>query len=222
MPIQKMARSFESTSSQLTKLDKETVHPAVCPRYGFIYRESTRAVVALSLVLMCSGVQARPGMNIGSNVGSGAGLVEDSYEYARVLNSVPLPGAQVARQICQPVTVMQQQPVASSSSGNVVGAIAGGVLGAVVGSRFGGGHGRDAATVVGAIGGTMIGHGIGNDAPVNTRMVTTTQQNCQTVYEPGPPAGYRVTYDYQGRLYTSVLATPPGAQLRLRKRITVE
>ena len=52
--------------------------------------------------------------------------------------------------------------------------------------------------------------------------VTTTQQQCNTVYEAGPPSGYQVTYDYKGKLYTTTMRSPPGEYLRVRSRITLE
>lgn len=139
-------------------------------------------------------------------------VIQDNTEFAKVLNYSPIPGPQVARQVCQPVTVTRE----AEPGPNVGAAIAGGVIGAVVGSRFGGGHGRDAATVAGAIGGTMIGANAGSGPS------TTTHQQCQTIYEAGPPSGYQVTYDYKGKLYTTILRTPPSEYLRVRNRITVE
>lgn len=135
-------------------------------------------------------------------------VIQDNTEFAKVLNYSPIPGPQIARQVCSQVTV------SSGSAHNTGAAIAGGVVGAVVGSRFGGGHGKDAATVAGAIGGTLLGDQIGS-AP-------TTQEQCSTVYEPGPPAGYQVTYDYKGKLLTTTTRSPPGESLRIRNRITVE
>jgi uncharacterized protein YcfJ len=143
-------------------------------------------------------------------------VIQDTTEFARVLNYSPMPGPQVARQVCSPVTVTRERERESGT--NVGGAIVGGVLGAVVGSRFGGGHGRDAATVAGAIGGSMIGGNMGSDSG----SVTTTHNECHTVYEAGPPSGYQVTYDYKGKLYTTILRVPPGEYLRVRNRVTVE
>ena len=135
-------------------------------------------------------------------------VIQDSTEFAKVLNYSPIPGPQIARQVCTPVTVTQ------GSANNPGAAVAGGLVGALVGSRFGGGHGKDAATVAGAIGGAMVGDQIGSGP--------TTQQQCSTVYEPGPPAGYQVTYDYKGKLMTTTTRTPPGESLRIRNRVTVE
>lgn len=135
-------------------------------------------------------------------------VIQDTTEFAKVLNYSPIPGPQIARQACTPVTVSQ------GSAHNPGAAIAGGLVGAVVGSRFGGGHGKDATTVAGAIGGAMVGDQIGS-APA-------TQQQCTTVYEPGPPSGYQVTYEYKGKLLTTTTRTPPGETLKVRQRITVE
>ena len=135
-------------------------------------------------------------------------VIQDTTEFARVLNYSPIPGPQIARQVCTPVTVTQ------GSAHNPGAAVAGGLVGALVGSRFGGGHGKDATTVAGAIGGAIVGDQIGSEP--------TTQQQCNTVYEPGPPAGYQVTYDYKGKLLTTTTRTPPGEQLRIRSRVTVE
>lgn len=136
-------------------------------------------------------------------------VLEDSTDYAKVLNVTPLNGQPIARQVCGPVTY---SPPAEH---NGVGAIVGGLTGALVGSRFGGGHGRDAATVAGAVGGAMLGDRIGSGDSV-------AREQCNTVYEPGPPAGYQVTYDYHGQLSTITLNHAPGEYLRLHKRITVE
>ena len=135
-------------------------------------------------------------------------VIQDSTEFAKVLNFSPIPGPQVARQVCTPVTVSQ------GSAHNPGGAIAGGLVGALVGSRFGGGHGKDAATVAGAIGGAMVGDQISSEP--------TTQQQCDTVYEQGPPSGYQVTYDYKGRRMSTSTRFPPGEFLKIHTRVTVE
>lgn len=139
-------------------------------------------------------------------------IIQDATEFAKVLNYSPIPGPQIARQICAPVTVMRE----SDSGDRVGGSVVGGLVGALVGSRFGGGHGRDAAAVAGAIGGAVVG---GNMASGPS---TTTHQQCSMVYEPGPPAGYQVTYDYKGKLMTTTMRTPPGEYLRIHNRVTIE
>jgi len=73
---------------------------------------------------------------------------------------------------------------------------------------------KDAATVAGAIGGAMVGDQIGSGP--------TTQTQCHTVYEQGPPAGYQVTYDYRGKLLATTTRNPPGDYLKIHHRVTVE
>jgi uncharacterized protein YcfJ len=159
-----------------------------------------------------AGITGLMAATISADAAAQVAVIQDSTEYAKVLNYSPIPGPQVARQVCTPVTVMRER----DAGGNTAAAIAGGLVGAVVGSRFGGGHGRDAATVAGAIGGAIIGDSMSSGP------VTTTEHQCQTVYEAGPAAGFQVTYDYRGKLYTTTLRTPPGEYLRVRSRVTVE
>lgn len=169
----------------------------------------TKSVATLTLPLSSLAFAA---FLLSADAAAQIAVIQDTTEFAKVLNYSPIPGPQIARQVCTPVTVTRER----EAGGNVGAAIAGGVIGAVVGSRFGGGHGRDAATVAGAIGGTMIGDSVASGP------VTTTHQQCNTVYESGPPSGYQVTYDYKGKLYTTTTRTPPAEYMRVRSRVTVE
>ncbi|MBI5923149.1 MAG: glycine zipper 2TM domain-containing protein [Betaproteobacteria bacterium] len=158
--------------------------------------------------LMANGAVLGAALCLPLTAAAQSNVIQDTTEFAKVLNYSPIPGPQVARQICNQVTV------SPGSAHNPGAAVAGGLVGAVVGSRFGGGHGKDAATVAGAIGGTLLGDQMGS-AP-------RTQEQCSTVFEPGPPAGYQVTYDYKGKLLTTTTRTPPGEYLRVHNRITLE
>lgn len=137
-------------------------------------------------------------------------VIQDTTEFAKVLNYSPIQGPPIARQVCGPVSVTR------TSGGNPAAAVAGGLVGAAVGSRFGGGNGRVGTTIAGAIGGAMLGEALGSGP------VTNTQQQCDTVYEQGPPAGYQVTYDFKGRLLTTTTRVPPGEYLKVHSRVTVE
>lgn len=165
-------------------------------------RKQLFAILALAVVAAAAPLEAT----------AQTAVIQDATEFAKVLNYSPIPGPQIARQICSPVTVMQERDSGSGTGAAVVG----GLVGALVGSRFGGGHGRDAATVAGAIGGAVVGENIGSGP------TTSTHQQCSTVYEPGPPAGYQVTYDYKGKLLTTTTRTPPGEYLRIHNRVTIE
>ena len=137
-------------------------------------------------------------------------VVQRTTDTARVIRVKALPGPQIERRICRPVSVERHY---DSSPG---GAILGGLAGAAIGSRFGGGHGRDAATVAGAIGGAMIGNRAGRGSRIETR------EECDTVYEPGEPEGYDVTYEYQGVRRNVTLSYDPGDELRVHKVVSVE
>ena len=58
-------------------------------------------------------------------------IIQDTVEFAKVLNYSPIPGPQIARQICATTTVMRE----SASGSNAGGAMVGGLVGALVGLR---------------------------------------------------------------------------------------
>ena len=137
-------------------------------------------------------------------------VIQDSTDLVKVLSYSPLPGPQIARQVCEPVVVT------AASGGSPGAAVAGGLVGALVGSRFGGGNGRAATTIAGAIGGAMLGKAIGSGAGPDT------ESQCSTVFDQGPPAGYQVTYDYKGKLLMVTLRQPPGEYLKIHNRVTID
>lgn len=139
--------------------------------------------------------------------------VQDTMDYARVIGVSVVPGPQVARRVCHPVEAYDR-PAEHSAAGAVLG----GLTGALIGSRFGGGHGRDAMTVAGAIGGAVAGDRIAaaNAAP------PPAWDRCETVYAPGRPAGYQVTYEYGGQQSTVFLDHDPGPSVRVRRTVTVD
>ena len=99
------------------------------------------------------------------------------------------------------------------------GSIIGGVTGGLVGAQVGKGHGNTAATAVGAIAGAIIGDRVQNqnrqveyaDREVRRCRVTDNWENRLT--------GYRVTYEYAGRHYTTFLQDDPGRSLPLRVNV---
>ena len=94
----------------------------------------------------------------------------------------------------------------------------GGIIGGVIGHQFGSGRGRDAATVAGAV----IGAGVGYDsaaAPYGSRAREEVVQRCDVRYEHEYEEridGYRVTYEYNGREYTTRMPYDPGERIRVR------
>lgn len=157
-----------------------------------------RAVLAGGLMTVVSLVQAAP-RDEGSPVG----------EFARVVSTSPiLKDVVVPRQLCRTESV-EVQPQ-RSGAGAVIGGVAGGVLGHTVGR----GSGNAAATVIGAITGAVVGDHIDNrDNVPETRQV----ERCQTVAEhQDQVVGYRVTYEYAGKRYTTRMARDPGERVELQ------
>ena len=98
----------------------------------------------------------------------------------------------------------------------------GGIIGGVVGHQFGSGRGRDAATVAGA----AIGAGVGYDAAARRSASVREEivQRCEVRYEKRYVErvdGYRVTYEYHGREYTTRLPYDPGSRIRVRVAVAV-
>jgi uncharacterized protein YcfJ len=106
-----------------------------------------------------------------------------------------------------------------SRTGTIVGAIVGGVIG----NQFGSGNGRRAATVAGAALGGSIGRDIDrqNRHPDGYRLVTQERCRLERDYEERSYAdGFRVTYEYGGRLYQTRTRHHPGETLRIRVAVT--
>lgn len=135
--------------------------------------------------------------------------VADQYnDVARVLSVTPqVERVNVPRQECR--TEYQQQSYRNYNGGNsVTGAVIGGIAGGLLGNTIGRGNGRIAATAVGAGVGAVVGDRISNNnnnyrsVPVDTCYQV---DNWQTV-----SAGYLVTYEYNGRTYSTVTDNDPG------------
>lgn len=141
-------------------------------------------------------------------------MADDQYmDRGRVLSVTPqTERVNVPRQECR--TEYQRQSVQEDyrdGSRSYTGSILGGIAGGLLGSTIGKGSGRVAAAAVGAGIGAVAGDRIAN-RPNN---VTTTRSvpvetcyqvdNWQTVN-----TGYLVTYQYNGRTYTTVTNQPPG------------
>jgi uncharacterized protein YcfJ len=100
--------------------------------------------------------------------------------------------------------------------------LVGALIGGVVGHQFGSGRGRDAATVAGA----AVGAGVGYDAAARRSASVREEivQRCEVRYEKRYEEridGYRVTYEYNGREYTTRLPYDPGERIRVRVAVAV-
>jgi len=140
------------------------------------------------------------------------------YVYAPVVDVKPeYRSVQVAHD--QPVCYQREhyRPVyrdGRSRTGTVLGAIIGGVIG----NQIGDGNGRRAATVAGAALGGSIGRDIDRQNRHPDDYVKVAREECRIergYQEQSVLSGYRVTYEYQGRLYHTRTDTHPGDRIRL-------
>ncbi|MBB5018394.1 uncharacterized protein YcfJ [Chitinivorax tropicus] len=101
------------------------------------------------------------------------------------------------------------------------GAVIGGIAGGVLGNQVGKGHGREAATAAGAVIGALIGDRMDNNGDriveQNYRDEPREVRRCRTIdnYE-SRITGYRVTYEYAGQRYTTIMPNDPGNRMRVR------
>lgn len=147
------------------------------------------------------------------------------YEYGRVRHVEPII-RQVrvetpTRECYDEVRYVESRPHISDPEVGVRTLI-GGVIGGVVGHQFGSGRGRDAATVAGAAVGAAVGYDAAarRSASVREEIV----QRCEVRYEKRYEErvdGYRVTYEHNGREYTTRLPYDPGDRIRLRVAVAV-
>jgi uncharacterized protein YcfJ len=106
--------------------------------------------------------------------------------------------------------------------------ILGGIIGAAIGNQVGRGDGRRAATVAGAIIGSAIGHDRAGRRGPDDRYAGRyeryesrpyTVERCDVRYHESWEErieGYRVTYEYNGRQFTTRLPYDPGERIRVR------
>jgi uncharacterized protein YcfJ len=130
----------------------------------------------------------------------------------------------VPRQQCHTQWVTEQQPVAAPGR-NYGGLVLGGVVGGLAGNQIGKGHGREAATAVGAVVGALAGEHLagqnGWGAQPQYQPVQRQVQNCQTVNDvQNRLTGYRVTYEYRGQNYTTVVRDNPGKTIPVQVSVT--
>jgi uncharacterized protein YcfJ len=96
------------------------------------------------------------------------------------------------------------------------GALIGGVAGGLLGNTVGKGNGKTAATAAGAVVGALVGDRIqnnGNGSQPSEQVI----QRCRTVdHYVSRVAGYEVTYEFQGRQYTTVMPRNPGDRVSLQ------
>lgn len=118
---------------------------------------------------------------------------------------------QVPRDECTSQWVTENRPVAGSN----------GYGGAIIGNQVGKGHGREAATAAGAVIGAIAGDRIANQNQPQYEQAQREVRSCRTVHDVQQRlVGYRVTYEYQGHQYVTVMRDQPGRSVPVRVSVT--
>lgn len=130
---------------------------------------------------------------------------------------------QVPRQECSSQYVQDSPQVVGGERG-YGGAIIGGVAGGLLGNQVGRGHGREAATAAGAVIGAITGDRLQNNNNYPQQVVQAPPREvrqCRTVMDSQQQlTGYRVTYEYRGNEYVTVMREQPGRTLPVRVSVT--
>ncbi len=147
--------------------------------------------------------------------------VEDNvqYGYATVLSSEPvikLVHVSQPRQQCWDQRLLVSEPRRHSGTHTLLGALIGGAIGNAVG------HNKSNKRV-GAFAGALLGGSIANDMQQQPRQRVRTVTQCETVSIDRTEErviGYRVTYHYQGKTYTTRMRRDPGDSVRVRLTVS--
>lgn len=151
-----------------------------------------------------------------------ASNVAGNVEFARVLDVQPLMRTvMVQAPVRECVEVAgYTAPVHSRGGQRTAGAtIAGGVIGGLVGNNFGGGNGKDAMRILGAVVGAAVGNDIARERnSVRHAGYTEVQPVTQCTTRQVSRAedrfdGYHVTYEFNGRRYTTQTREHPGSMM---------
>jgi len=149
-----------------------------------------------------------------------ASNVAGNVEFARVLDVQPLMRTvmvQVPVRECVEVPGYSTPVQPRGGQGTAGTTIAGGVIGGLVGNNFGGGNGKDAMRILGAVVGAAVGNDIARERnaarPVSyTQVQPVTQCTTRQVSRQEERFdGYHVTYEFNGRRYSTQTREHPGS-----------
>jgi len=140
----------------------------------------------------------------------------DYDDYARVTDVEPqYERVNVPRQEC--TTEYEPQSYYRSEHRSLVGPIIGGVAGGLLGAQVGKGSGQVVAAATGAAVGAIVGDRLGNRDRDRQVVYEQEVRRCRMVDQwETRISGYRVTYEYGGRSYTTMLPYDPGRRLAVR------
>jgi uncharacterized protein YcfJ len=170
-------------------------------------------------------------IGFGSTVHAGSGHDRGGELFSEVVHARVLDVRPMYRevQVSTPVNECWEEPVTRRKQieygGDRVGAtLAGGLLGGIIGHQFGKGRGQKVSTALGTIIGAQVGHDAGDrrgdgESITYTRFEQHCSQSQKVSYEERLE-GYRVTYQYQGKKYSTRMPYDPGDRIKLN--VTVE
>jgi len=146
------------------------------------------------------------------------------YDYARVVN---VEAIRRRVRISEPVRECWDEVAYESdgpfSSRHVGSTLLGGLIGGVIGNQIGRGDGRQVARAAGAIIGGAIGNNASHQRQGDYYGRERLVERCEVRYRDSWDErvdGYRVTYEYAGREYTTRMPYDPGERVRIRVDVT--
>ena len=149
-----------------------------------------------------------------------------SFTYAPVIKVEPLVRyVRVETPIRECWDEEEYYPARRHGPGVTAATIVGGIIGGVIGHQFGSGRGQDAMTVVGTLAGSAIAgeRARARQARGPHETHSRTVERCNTRYETHEEEridGYRVTYEYNGQIYTTHMDRDPGKQIKVRVSVS--
>jgi uncharacterized protein YcfJ len=170
-------------------------------------------------LLMAAALAASSAAHAGQGHGYGRddelGDASVFYDRARVLSADPvydIVQTPVERREC-----WREERTEMRRGGGGAGMLAGGIIGGVLGHEIGDGDQRKVATVAGTLIGAAVGREMERDK--SARAHTVEERRCRVyeeIVEEEYLRGYRVTYQYQGRRFTTFTEEHPGKFLHLQ------
>ncbi|MBC7414494.1 MAG: glycine zipper 2TM domain-containing protein [Herminiimonas sp.] len=152
-----------------------------------------------------------------------AAYAGDFDDFGRVVSVSPqIEQFNQPRQECRNEYVQVQRQPQQQQRG-IGGSIIGGLAGGLLGNQVGGGSGRSVATAAGAIAGAIAGDRVENNQQMQGAQQFEEQQvrQCRMVdHWESRTNGYAVTYEYNGRNFTSVLPYDPGQRVKVHVAVT--
>ncbi|MSP86662.1 MAG: glycine zipper 2TM domain-containing protein [Methylotenera sp.] len=144
---------------------------------------------------------------------TGPAMADDQYsDTARVISVSPqTERVNMPHQECR--TEYQQQTYSNNANNSIAGAVIGGIAGGLLGNTIGKGNGRVVAAAVGAGVGALAGNSIANNQNSGGTRSVPVQICYQIDNWQAVNSGYLVTYEYNGRTYTTVANSHPGTYI---------